>query len=80
MSTSAPLHIGLIIKHLREELALSQEALADRANLNRSYVGEVERGTATPSLNTVIKLAGALNLSTSDLLARFEAYEKNAVI
>ncbi|RYZ90089.1 MAG: XRE family transcriptional regulator, partial [Moraxellaceae bacterium] len=45
-------------------------------DLNRSYVGEVERGTAMPSLGTVTKIAKALNLSTSALLARYEAYEQ----
>lgn len=68
---------GRIVKNIREERGLSQEILADRADLNRSYVGEVERGTAMPSLGTVTKIAKALNLSTSDLLARYETYEKS---
>jgi len=70
-------YFGKIVKNIREERGLSQEILADRAELNRSYVGEVERGTAVPSLNTVYKIAKALNLSTSDLLIRCEAYEKS---
>lgn len=70
------IHFGQIIKRIREEQRISQEILADRADLNRSYVGEVERGTAMPSLATVTKIAKALNLSSSLLLARYEAYEK----
>jgi len=73
---SLSINFGRIVKRLREERGLSQEVLADRAELNRSYVGEVERGTAMPSLSTVTKIAKALNLSSSDLLARYEAYEK----
>lgn len=73
---SLSINFGRIVKRLREEHGLSQEVLADRAELNRSYVGEVERGTAMPSLSTVTKIAKALNLSTSDLLARYESYEK----
>ncbi len=69
-------HFGRIVKRIREEHGLSQEVLADRADLNRSYVGEVERGTAMPSLGTVTKIARALNLSSSHLLARYEAYEQ----
>lgn len=68
---------GRIIKNLREERRISQEILADRADLNRSYVGEVERGTAMPSLSTITKLARALNISAADLLARYETYEKS---
>jgi len=74
---SLNIHFGRIVKHIREERGLSQEVLADRADLNRSYVGEVERGTAMPSLGTVTKIAKALNLSTSTLLARYEAFEQS---
>jgi XRE family transcriptional regulator, regulator of sulfur utilization len=71
------IHFGRIVRHVREERGLSQELLADRADLNRSYVGEVERGTAMPSLGTITKIAKALNIPTSDLLARYEAYEES---
>jgi len=74
---SGSIHFGKIVKRIREERGISQEILADRADLNRSYVGEVERGTAMPSLSTVTKLARALNLSASNLLARYEAYEQD---
>jgi transcriptional regulator with XRE-family HTH domain len=74
---SITISFGRIIKNLREERGISQEILADRADLNRSYVGEVERGTAMPSLSTITKLARALNLSAADLLARYETYEKS---
>jgi len=73
---SISISFGRIVKNLREERGISQEILADRADLNRSYVGEVERGTAMPSLSTITKLARALNLSAADLLARYENYEK----
>jgi transcriptional regulator with XRE-family HTH domain len=73
---SISISFGRIIKNIREERGISQEILADRADLNRSYVGEVERGTAMPSLSTITKLARALNLSAADLLARYENYEK----
>ncbi|RYZ97185.1 MAG: XRE family transcriptional regulator [Moraxellaceae bacterium] len=67
-------HFGRIVKQVREERGWSQEVLADRANLNRSYVGEVERGSAMPSLGTVAKLAQALEISISSLLARCEQH------
>jgi transcriptional regulator with XRE-family HTH domain len=74
---SLSIQFGKIVKSLREERGLSQEILAGRADLNRSYVGEVERGTAMPSLGTVTKIAKALNLSSSNLLARYEASEQS---
>jgi XRE family transcriptional regulator, regulator of sulfur utilization len=63
---------GFIVRQSRESRGWSQEVLADRANLNRSYLGEVERGSAMPSLATVEKLARAFNTSMSDLVARAE--------
>jgi len=77
---SLSLHFGRIVKQTRETRGWSQEVLADRADLNRSYVGEVERGTAVPSLITVAKIAKALGLSVSDLLARSEARESAELV
>jgi XRE family transcriptional regulator, regulator of sulfur utilization len=73
---SASIYFGRVVKNLREELRLSQELLADRADLNRTYLGEVERGVATPSLVTIVKISRALNLSASDLLAKSEYIEQ----
>lgn len=53
-------HVGLAIKHHRELLRLSQEELADRASMDRSYVGGIERGRRNPSLKNLQKLADAL--------------------
>jgi transcriptional regulator with XRE-family HTH domain len=61
-----------VLRQLREERGWSQEQLAERADLNRSYVGEVERGQATPSLITLSKLAVALEIRLSSVIARCE--------
>jgi transcriptional regulator with XRE-family HTH domain len=61
-----------VVRQLREAEGWSQEELAERADLNRSYVGEIERGLAMPSLVTVGKLATGFGLSASSLLARCE--------
>ena len=63
---------GGAVRERREELRWSQEALAHRAALNRSYLGEVERGSVAPSLTTMEKIARALDVRLSDLLMRCE--------
>lgn len=63
---------GLAVRQLRERRGWSQEELAARADLNRSYLGEIERGSAMPSLATVTKLARALEISLADLMSHFE--------
>jgi transcriptional regulator with XRE-family HTH domain len=59
---------GRAVRRLREERGWSQERLAEAADMNRSYVGELERGIAMPSLQTIYKLAAALTTTPSALL------------
>jgi transcriptional regulator with XRE-family HTH domain len=63
---------GVAVRHFRETHGWSQELLAEKADLNRSYLGEVERGRVIPSLATAAKLASALNIPLSGLLAHCE--------
>lgn len=59
---------GAAVRQLREARDWSQEALAEQAGLNRSYVGEIERGEVVVSLLTVAKLAQAFGLMPSALV------------
>ena len=63
---------GIAVRQLREKQGWSQEVLAERADLNRSYVGELERGQAIPSLLTLKKLSVALDMSLMNLLNHTE--------
>ena len=59
--------LGVAIKTQRASLAISQEELAYRAGLHRTYVSDVERGARNPSVETIEKLARALEISVSML-------------
>lgn len=64
---------GERLKELRHLAGISQEELADRAQLDRSYVGSVERGERNVSLENICKLARALAIEPSrlfDLMGR----------
>lgn len=63
---------GIAVRQLRTYQAISQEELAEKANLNRSYVSEIECGKVVPSIITMDKLAVALDTSLSDLILRYE--------
>jgi XRE family transcriptional regulator, regulator of sulfur utilization len=63
---------GIAVRRLRVARGWSQEQLADHADLNRSYLGEVERAAVMPSLATAAKLAQALEVSLSDLISHCE--------
>lgn len=62
--------LGITIKSERSVLGISQEELADRAGLHRTYISDVERGARNPSIASVEKLARALKLSVAALFAR----------
>ena len=49
-------------------LGVSQEELADRCGLHRTYVSQLERGLKSPSLNTLYALASALKVDVTDLV------------
>jgi transcriptional regulator with XRE-family HTH domain len=58
---------GERLRTLRAERELSQEGLADLADLHRTYVGSVERGERNVSLDHLYALADALGVSARDL-------------
>lgn len=53
---------GKKVAEMRKMQHLSQEELADRCNIHRTYIGSIERGEKSPTLNTVEKIANGLNV------------------
>jgi transcriptional regulator with XRE-family HTH domain len=68
---------GVTVRQLREGKGWSQEELSERSDLNRSYVGEIERGRVIPSIVTAQKLATALGMNMVGLLMRCEQLEQS---
>ena len=60
--------LGAAIRAARLDKQLSQEALADKANIDRSYIGGVERGEHNVAVMNLLKIADALDLKLSDVL------------
>lgn len=56
------------MRHLRAKAALSQEALALQAEIDRSYLGGIERGEHNVAVINLLKLSGALGVSLTDLM------------
>lgn len=61
---------GKQLRELRKKNDLSQEELAELADMHRNYPGRVERGGANPSLLAIVALARALKVRPSKLLEK----------
>lgn len=59
--------LGVRVRELREGLALSQEAFAHRAQLDRTYVSGIERGRRNPTLEVLYRIAEALEVEVREL-------------
>ena len=61
--------LGLSIKRARLQKELSQEKLAEKADIHTSYIGQIERGLRYPSLKVLFKIADALSIKISELFS-----------
>jgi len=60
--------LAVNMKRLRKERGWSQEALADEAGLDRTYISGIERVVKNPTITVVERVASALGSSMGDLL------------
>lgn len=58
---------GIKVRKYRQKKKLSQEGLAELADLHRTYIGQIECGKRNIALKNIAKLAKALNVSVRDL-------------
>ncbi|MGX1747162.1 MULTISPECIES: helix-turn-helix domain-containing protein [unclassified Brevundimonas] len=62
------LHLGQAVRGLRVEAGLTQEELAFRSGMKRSYLSDLERGARNPTVRAQSRLAKALNVPPTRLL------------
>lgn len=63
---------GRVLRQQRTAAGVSQEALALTAEVDRTFVSQIERGIRQPTLTTLCKLAAALHVAPSSLVAKME--------
>lgn len=67
-----PIIAGQVIQRIREEKQLSQEVVSGFADIGRTHLSAIERGIRKPTLETFFRIAEALKVSPSALLAVIE--------
>ena len=60
---------GVRVRENRQRLGISQETLAQLAEVHWTFIGQVERGTRNLSLHNIIKIAGGLDIDPAVLIA-----------
>ena len=64
--------VGQVLQRKREQKKLSQEVVSGLAGIGRTHLSAIERGERKPTLETFFKIAEALNIRPSVLLAEIE--------
>ena len=59
--------LGLNLRQFRENKGLTQEKLAERADLDATYISGIERGVRNPSILSIARVAKALGVSAAEL-------------
>ena len=78
-SPAFQLALGLAVKSRRQELAITQETLANDTQLHQRWISNVETGKRNPSYASLRRLAEGIGLSASELIARAEQIEASDV-
>lgn len=71
--------VALNLRHLRKAKGFSQEELAHRAGIDRTYVSALERGVYASSVDMLMKLATALGVEEADLVRRPATSKKKPI-
>lgn len=64
---------GRNIARIRDQRGISQDELAEKADLDRTYISGIERGIRNPGIKSVLRIARALNATVSELCKGLEA-------
>ena len=67
MTTRVRKSFGKRVRELRKQKGYSQEQLADKAGLHRTYIGSIERGEQNVSINNIEKIAKSLKIIIPEL-------------
>lgn len=67
MNYKISIKLGKRIRKIRKEKGISQEELADKAKIHRTYMGKIERGESNAPIYTLYKISKALSIHIFDL-------------
>lgn len=72
--------VGTVIRRHRKEKAMTQELLSGLAGIARSHLSMIESGTKQPNFETIWRIADALDIPPSELVAEIESETKKRML
>lgn len=69
-----PKLVGFAIKKCREDKELTQDVLSGLAGLDRTHYSKIERGLRSPNIDSLFKIAAALDIMPHELMKEIEKY------
>ena len=73
------IRFGAVVRIFRQRLGISQEELAWRANIHRTYLADIERGRRNVSLSSIARLVGALGISLAEFFFAVEEHFQSPI-
>ena len=67
MKSSISLHLGLVIRNLRQQAGMSQVVFAEKCGFYQTYLSRIENGRANPTINAIEVIANSLGISVFEL-------------
>lgn len=67
MKSSISLHLGLVIRNLRQQAGMSQVVFAEKCGFYQTYLSRIENGRANPTINAIEVIANSLGISIFEL-------------
>lgn len=67
-----PILVGKTIAYMRQKKGITQEVLSGLSDIGRTHLSAIERGERKPTLETLWRLASALDMRPSELVAKIE--------
>lgn len=71
--------LAIVLKEYRTEKNLSQEELADKCDLDRTYISLLERGKRKPTLSVIFNICNSLEVKPSVFIAKIEILLKDRI-
>lgn len=76
--TLDPKLVGKVVADFRKRKGLSQEVLSGLADIGRTHLSAIERGERKPTLETLYRIACALDVNMSDIIIEMESHLNNS--